>query len=260
MALLLRLAETGLLLAVGLFMCGLAASSSYWQFLNPKYAWLTMAAGVGVVSLGLAGLFDRARSRRVTELGALVVFLALAGASLILPGMLTDLGGVDPYKGSLTFSGEYLDDAVAEPTVTFDGREYVRINVAELIAGETGGFVHEGGRFVVQGSLARTPELDRAGLVAVTRLLITCCFADASGVVCLVRVDDPEDFTPGAWVRVLGRLAPAPALPETQISIHGALTALRSDRYVLDAENVETPEFSGVPFLFEIRASQPFAY
>ena len=144
--------------------------------------------------------------------------------------------------------------------MSFGGQEYVRINAAELIAGESGGWTREGGRYAVQGSLARTPELDRAGLVAVTRLFISCCFADAAGVVALVRVDDPASYTPGAWVSVMGRLVPAPPLPETEIAIYGALTAIRSDRFILDAENVETPTFTGVPYLFEINSQQPFAY
>ncbi len=42
---LLRFIETFLLVTMGTFMVWLAFSSSYWQFINPKYAWLTITAG-----------------------------------------------------------------------------------------------------------------------------------------------------------------------------------------------------------------------
>lgn len=260
MAWLPRFIEACLLAATGAFMVVLALSSGYWQYLNPKYSWLTLTAGACVVALGFGALFDLHRRRKATELGAVIVFLFLAGASQTLPDLLFESVAASPQRGGLTFSDEYADGFDVEPTVSFGGQEYVRINAAELIAGESGGWTREGGRYAVQGSLARTPELDRAGLVAVTRLFISCCFADAAGVVALVRVDDPASYTPGAWVSVMGRLVPAPPLPETEIAIYGALTAIRSDRFILDAENVETPAFTGVPYLFEINSRQPFAY
>lgn len=255
-----RLAEACLLAGAGAFMVALAVSSGYWQYLNPRYSWLTLAAGACVLALAFAALADGRRRRRPTELAGLAVFLCLALASQTLPGMLAAPVASSSVQGGLTFSDDYGSAEAEEPVVSFAGREYVRINAAELIAGESGGWVREGGLFAVQGGVARTPELDRAGLVAVTRLFISCCFADAAGVVALVRVDDPEAFAPGTWVRVLGRMAPAPPLPDTEIAIYGALSAIRSDRFVLVAENVETPEFTGVPYLFEIRSEPPFAY
>lgn len=267
MAALARLVEICLLAAMGAFMVALATSSGYWQYLNPRYAWLTLVAGVCVMILGLGALLDTRRRRKGTELAGLAVFLGLAVASQMLPGMLFEPGPAMPQRGGLTFGGGFTggleagyEDDYFEPVEVHDGREYVRINAAELIAGESGGWVREGDLFAVQGSVARTPELDRAGLVAVTRLFISCCFADAAGVVALVRVDDPASFTPGTWVRALGRVVPIPAVEDTRISIFGALTAIRSDRFALLAENVETPAFTGVPYLFEIRSGQPFAY
>ncbi|MFH1915498.1 MAG: hypothetical protein ABIK45_14645 [Pseudomonadota bacterium] len=283
MAALVRLMEVCLLATMGAFMVALATSPGYWQYLNPKYAWLTLVAGGCVMILGLGALLDSQRRRKGTELAGLAIFLGLAVASQVLPGKLFEPGPTMPQRGGLSFfggaggvheggydagfgggtgvgfGGGYEDDDL-EPVEILDGREYVKINVAEMIAGESGGWVREGDLFAVQGGLARTPELDRAGLVAVTRLFISCCFADAAGVVALVRVEDPESFTPGTWVRVLGRVVPVPVVEETRVSIFGALTAIRSDRFALQAENVETPEFTGVPYLFEIRSSQPFAY
>jgi len=284
MAAVVRFIEACLLAAMGAFMVALALSSGYWQYLNPKYSWLTLVAGGCVMTLGFAALLDGHRRRKGTELAGLTVFLGLAVASQMLPGMLADSGPAMPGRGGLSFSGGfggvrsdgydsefgggygpgfgggYEDDLDAEPVVAHAGQEYVKINVAELIAGESGGWVRQGDLFAVQGGLARTPELDRAGLVAVTRLFISCCFADAAGVVALVRVDDPESFAPGSWVRVLGRVMPVPAVEATRISIFGALTAIRSDRFALLAENIETQEFTGIPYLFEIRSRQPFAY
>ncbi|MUM77983.1 hypothetical protein GKC30_10085 [Pseudodesulfovibrio sp. F-1] len=284
MAAMIRFIEACLLAAMGSFMVALSLSSGYWQYLNPKYSWLTLVAGGCVMALGFAALLDGHRRRKGTELAGLAIFLGLAVASQMLPGMLVDSGPTMPRRGGLSFSGGfggdhsdgfdadfgggygpgfgggYEDDFDSEPVEAYAGQEYVRINVAELIAGESGGWVREGDLFAVQGGLARTPELDRAGLVAVTRLFISCCFADAAGVVALVRVDDPESFTPGTWVRVLGRVVPIPAVEDTRISIFGALTAIRSERFALLANSVDTQDFTGIPYLFEIRSRSPFAY
>lgn len=193
-----RFLESCLLIWSGAFMLVLAHSSAYWRFLNPKYDWLTIVAGAALVLLGFACLFHRARRPRADELAALMVFAALAGAAFALPNPFFD-------EPPATFTGAEAREEIA-PRITLGGREYVRINIAELLAHEGRNTLTAGGRYALRGRVARTPELDAAGYIAVNRLLIACCFADASGVGYLVRVDTPQNFTPGQWVRVAGTL------------------------------------------------------
>ncbi|GFM36817.1 TIGR03943 family putative permease subunit [Desulfovibrio psychrotolerans] len=193
-----RFLESCLLIWSGAFMLVLAHSTAYWRFLNPKYDWLTIVAGTALILLGFASLFHRSRRPRADELAALMVFAALAGAAFALPNPFYD-------EPPATFTGAEAREEIT-PRVTLGGREYVRINIAELLAHEGRNTLSAGGRYALRGRVARTPELDAAGYIAVNRLLIACCFADASGVGYLVRVDTPQNFTPGQWVRVAGTL------------------------------------------------------
>jgi hypothetical protein len=262
----LRLLEALLLAAMGLFMASLAMSDTYWQFLNPRYAWLTLTAGAVIVLLGAVHLFHRGREGQVSQVLALAVFLGLAIAAANGPHL---FAGPQPEftapprmsrytGGSLTRA--YDDSLPAERAVeTLDGREYTRMNLAELLAGE-GGWARKGDRVAVQGRLLRTPEMDRAGYVAVARLYIFCCFADAVGVVAMVRVDDPQAYRPGSWVRVLGMLQPDPPFPDRTLAVAGALTTARSDLFAIGADAVDEVPVEGVPFILEVCKTKPFAY
>ena len=262
----LRMLEALLLASMGLFMVGLARSEVYWQFLNPRYAWLTLASGAVIALLGIVHLFHKGRKGQATQLLALAVFLGLTLAAVSGPHLFAgpQPGFTAPPQvgrftgGSLTRA--YDDSLPAERTVeTLGGREYARMNLAELLAGE-GDRVDEGERVAVQGLLLRTPEMDRAGYVALARLYIYCCFADAVGVVAMVKVDDPEAYRPGSWVRVLGMLRPDPPFLDRTLAVAGALTTARSDQFALGADAVDEVPVEGVPFILEVRTAPPFAY
>ena len=262
----LRMLEALLLASMGTFMIWLARSDVYWQFLNPRYAWLTLTAGAVIILIGAAHLFHKGRKGQVLQILALAVFLGLALAATngphLFAGPQPEIDApprVSRYTGgSLTLS--YDDSLAPEQTVeTLDGREYTRMNLAELLAGE-GDWVREGGRVAVQGLLLRTPEMDRAGYVALARLYIFCCFADAVGIVAMVKVDDPEAYRPGSWVRVLGMLRPDPPFPDRTLAVAGALTTARSDQLALGADAVDEVPVEGVPFILDVCKTAPFAY
>jgi len=259
---LLRLLQGTLLAAVGAFMVWLSRSSVYWQMLNPRYAWLTLGAGVVLALLGVVHLLHTGRKGHPTEILALTLFLALAGLAVLGPDAFAPpppAYGSGYSGGSLTRA--YDDEAPpAQPTVTVDGVTYTRLNLAELMAGETGGWAKENDRFAVQGAVLRTPELDRAGYIAVARLYIYCCFADAIGIVTLVAVNQPEAYRPGSWVRVLGTLTPGAPFQGRSFDVTGALSSARSERFVLDAADIEETGVEGVPFILEIKEKAPFAY
>lgn len=254
MAVLLRMIEACLLVAMGSFMAVLSQSSMYWQFLNPRYAWLTLGAGAVLVVVGFGCFFNTTRKRRVTELLSIVAFLLLVWVALTMTPFFTD-EALSPF-GDL--AGDSFDKPA--PTVEIDGDEYIRINVAELYVGEQEGTVTPGQAYAMQGTVLRTKELDQAGYIGLGRLLIQCCFADAVGVVSLVKVDDPGAYKEGAWARVAGVVEKGTPFPGSSITVKGALTLVRSERFSLRAESVEETKMEGLPFIFEIRPAPPYAY
>ena len=267
MAVFLRSLEACLLASVGVFMAAFALSDAYWQILNPKYSWLTFVAGVIVVLVGIAGFFHAERKPRPSELLSIAVFLCLALVATLAPNSLVGETGEEELiprngrgyvGGSLTL--HYEDEAVPLPVVTFEGETFTRINLAELLAGEDGGWVEPGGRYAVQGAVIRTPEMDAASYVGLGRLFIYCCFADAVGVVALVKVDNPEEFRAGSWVRALGILRKGAPFPGLALRMTGSLSTARSERFVLHGVDVEKAPMVGVPFILGIKEESPFEY
>lgn len=256
MAAILRMIEACLMTAVGAFFCVLSQSSIYWQFLNPKYAWLTMTSGILLIILGFGCLLHRERCPKPTEIGALAVVLLLALVAVVLPNPLFGQSDDAPVEGSLTMTWPEQGPA----RMQIDGTEYIRINPAELIMGETEGWVRPGERYVIQGMVVRNPELDEAGYIAVGRLFIACCFADASGVATLVEVDDPTRHEPGQWLQVAGTLSPLTGQRGGSLAMTGTLSAITSDRLGLTDATLSPTAQPGVPFIFEVRKEEPFAF
>lgn len=252
MAAIFRLTEAFLLVSMGAFMAVLSQSSMYWQFINPKYSWLTLVSGVVLAITGFGSLINTQRQRKVSEFVGILVFLFLAGTALTSFDYMRegDLGG------SLTM--ESVADAL--PSVVVGDTEYTKINGAELLLGEQGGFVSAGQAYAVQGAVVRTPELDQAGFIALGRLNIICCFADSVGVVTLVKVANPEGFEHGSWARALGVLEEGTVLQGKSIIISGSLTGTRSEKHFLRATEVKEQSVAGLPFIFEVRDQVPFAY
>ncbi len=268
MASFLRLCETCLFCAVGSFMVFLACSSEYWRYIHPKYSWLSFAAGASIIILGIATFFNKAQKPKASELGALLLLCSITYASTTLPtpfmgaeheASLEDLGPDDP---PLSFTG--LPEPTQEqksPRLTIDGKEYVKINQAELIILDGDGRAKPGDGFVIQGSVVRTPVLDAAGVIAVARLLITCCFADAAATAYLVKVPSPDAFENGQWVRVAGRIQPEEeALKQITLPVPGAITTVIGENYMLWSDDIHPAKPTGLPFLFQVRNQEPFAY
>ena len=253
MAVLFRVLESLLLTGAGAFMVVLANTSYYWQFLNPKYSWLTGLSGAILSIVGAACILNKERQSKISELLGIVVFLSLAGVAVHS----FEYAGEDNYwtpSGGLT--GEFM--AEIDPVVSYDGVEYVKINVAELLVIESE--LSAGEAYAIQGLVLRSEELDRRGYIGVGRLFITCCFADSTAVVSLVEVDEPEKYEAGSWVRVLGVLGAEVPSFDKNLTIKGALSAVRSDTFTLKAVEVEESSVEGMPFIFDVKTERPFEY
>lgn len=260
---LLRFLESCLLAATGIFMAGLAVSPIYWRFINPKYSWLTFSAGGILAVLGIYRLFQRSGKGDVTESTGLAVFLALAVAATLLPNPFFDFAPQGLSDDAVVETSAGTEEAsVGEPAsrIVIDGEEYVKINVAELLAGESEGWAQEGEKFVFRGIVSRTPELDAAGYIAVSRLFVFCCFADAVGVTYLVKLEEPQDYQTGEWVKVAGALAAGGGVDSQPPLVSGALSAVMSEKFVFMADSVEKSNMPDIPFIFQIRDKEPFAF
>lgn len=248
-----------LLIGTGTFMLALSLSDTYWHLLNPKYSWLTFSAGLVITVLAFAGLLARSRKPVLSELICLLLFLTLALASVSLPNPFFPAELASPDFDLPDFSGS--EASAPEPRVTINGAEYIRINPGELLVLEDTGKLNSGDRYQVQGQVIRTPEMDRTGHLAVSRLLITCCIADAVSLAYLIKVDDPNDFESGEWVRSAGViLRERPALKEPLLAVTGTLPAISSEKFVILSERTVPAAPVGPHFLFEIREQEPFAF
>ncbi len=245
-------AAAGLLLAsLGCFMAFLALSRAYWLFLHPRFAWLTLAAGLLLALLGLLLALDGRRRVSLSACLALLVFLPLAWLAAIQ----AESGGFAPGIPGMSPATD-----PGPPTLRLDGTDYLRLNPAELLilTDKEGG--PDGRALTTEGFVLRTPQMDAAGEVALVRLVINCCFADALAAGVRVRVADPAALTPGAWLRVAGRLAPAPGLSGPPPAVPGVIATVLAENGVFLAEVIEALPESEQPYVFEIRSEPPFAY
>ena len=270
----LRCVQACLLAAMGIFMLAFAWSDAYWRLLNPKYAWLTFLGGAVILLAGVGVFLHRERKARPSEILAIAVFLCLVSVALLGPNPFVDQTPVQGVAGEADATGDrypggyaggsltlhFDDEAVPPSEVTAGGETYTRMNLAELLAGEEGGWVESGGRYAVQGMVFRTPELDAAGYIGMGRLYVYCCLADAVNVAALVRVDSPEAYRAGSWVRVLGVLREGSPFSDLTLRAVGALSTVRSEQYVLQSVETEERAMEGVPFILGIKETAPFEY
>lgn len=103
-----------------------------------------------------------------------------------------------------SFPGPFDDAPVPDggedelgPRAMYADKDYVRINLAELFLLERRNRPEElAGRYVFRGAVTRHPTLDARGAVAVFRVSLFCCLADATAGGFAVRPDVQEDDRP----------------------------------------------------------------
>jgi uncharacterized repeat protein (TIGR03943 family) len=243
--------EGCIVLALGLAMSALVRADSYWLYLHPKFKWLTLTAGIVLIIVGgIALLYNRR-----PNLSRILIFLAFS--------TLAAIGYFLPNPTSSATSG-LLEEVPSQKKsrILLDSQEYIKINLGELYAISEKGLQEERtAPYVVRGIVKRNLELDKRGQFVLLRVFMWCCFADAVAVGFRVQCDQPDEFQDGQWVRVYGRLQQLPTLlTEATVRVKGILsTALpRADGIV--AAKVEKIEPPPIPFMFEFRKSEPYAY
>lgn len=242
--------EGAALILLGGFMLHLVRGDSYWYFLNPKFEPLTAVAGAVLVLIGLALPFSLSREIRPTRLFVLLAFVCMA---VWVQSATNREYTAEPY-------GMEEPQAV-ESRVELGGEEYVRMNTAELfmlLAADSGTAPK---RVALRGMVRRSPEMDRQGRFVLVRMAIVCCLADAvaPGFVVVGSKSLPED---GAWVSVAGRFEPL-AVDKAgvgSIAVQGVISTLINDKFVIYSRKTEQVKRPELPFIFEFRREEPYAY
>lgn len=276
-----------LLAALGGFMAALSQGRLYWYFLNPRFAPLTLGAGVVIILAGLTLLFAPrpgvATGTRLLRPATLLLFLCLATASWRMAGneaAAMDLGpaprsGAMQSVGTAGPSGSDVSTGVdatgdaprPKHRETIDGVEYLRLNLAELYIMLDKGRKDYPPHFAIRAQVVRNAALDAQGLVLLDRIAVTCCLADSLELRFFTTGIDAAlpGLKSGDWVEVFGSLEPMKkaeykALHAIVPKAEGPSLALENPGFRVEARHaarITPPDF---PYLFEFREKEPFAW
>jgi hypothetical protein len=246
------LIEGLILQAVGAYAGALVFFGDYWRFLNPKFKWLTGATAAMLLLTGTIALLNPNRRFKFSRILIFLLFLRIFTIGI---------------TGSLSF-GNFLsgfshkEHAEENSRVALNGLEYVKINLVELhLLSEKADSERMSVRYVVRGMVRRTQELDRLGQFALMRVSVFCCLADAVATGFRVRDDRPDEFADGQWVEVYGTVKRLPQkLPEPHLHTQGMLLTILYDSYLLVPDEILPIEEPQIPFMFDFRTQEPYAY
>lgn len=249
------------LLCLGGFLAALAQSRHYWNFLNPRFSPLTLGTGVLLAVCGLALLLrpepGRATAARLIRQALLLAFLCLAAFAW-------ERAAAPPPPGALTRSAPVQDPVPATPRVTVGNVEFVRLNLAELYIMLDKRRTDYPQHFAMRVQVDRTPELDQRGNVLLKRTAVTCCLADSLELAFLAS--GLREVQSGEWLEIFGHLehldakgADKPLLAAAPKGRGPSILILNPNfRIVVDI--AEPITLNDVPFLFEFREKEPFAW
>jgi uncharacterized repeat protein (TIGR03943 family) len=246
------LIEGLIVLVLGLAMCALVKADNYWMYLHPKFKWLTLTAGIVLI---LAGAITVLYNRR-PSLIRISIFLAF--------GTIAIMGYSLPNLTSTVASGPLVETSTEkESRLILKNLEYTKINLGELYM-ISGGEVDEKttGLYVARGIVKRSPKLDELAEFVLFRVFMWCCFADAVAVGIRVKYDEQlEELRDGQWVRVYGKLQQLPSgLSRPKVQVKGIISKALSRFHGLAAVKVEEIDPPAIPYMFEFRETEPYAY
>lgn len=242
-----------ILLSIGAYASLLVFFGDYWRFLNPKFKWLTALTAIALMALGAVATYHPAKGPKLSRI---IIFLVLLRVFFVAPSGISIAGhGVSGF-GAVTIENK-------QPRVTINGSEYVRINLAEL-------YLHcddanngpSDMRYAVRGIVKRDQRLDRLGQFALVRNTVFCCLADAIGMGFRVQYGGRvNELTDGQWVEIYGTVKGLPeAMPDLGLRIKGMNLTVLNETHLLVADQAEGTKEPGIPYIIEIRSTEPYAY
>ena len=241
-----------IVLAMGLAMCGLVVADNYWMYLHPKFKWLTLSAGIILMLVGAPATLYNRRPSTIR----IAIFVAF--------GAITLMGYFLPNPTPIAASGPLVETSATEqPRLIFENQEYIKINLGELAMIGEGELDDRMTRlYLVRGIVKRSPELDELGQFVLFRVLMWCCYADAVAVGIRVQGDEQiVGLRDGQWVRVYGKLHQLPSGQSTpRVQVKGVISKSFNRFHSLIAAKVEEIEPPAIPYMFEFRRTEPYAY
>jgi len=230
---------------IGLYMGLLVLFGDYWRFLNPKFKWLTGATAVILIVIGsVATIVPNKRP----SYSRIIVFLLFV--------RILSVGNLE-----ISLTPRIHSDTGAS-RLTVDGAEYIKINLAELyMLTEKKEPNKMDTHYVVRGMVKRSRALDDLGQFALVRNAVFCCLADSVAMGFRVLYDGSEELADGQWVEVYGTLSPlTQGLPDPEFQSEGLHLTLLSESYGLTPSKIVSIEEPEIPFMFDFKEQEPYAY
>jgi uncharacterized repeat protein (TIGR03943 family) len=258
------------LILIGAYIINLVFSGRYSNFLNPKFIWLTGTCGIILSVLGIASFFTGLSVKPSTAVIIIVfVILCILAPTVRLHGL---------YVGNITNTNQSAYRTRQAPEklpeadprtgrITYKDNEYIPINIGELYMllynnpRKKVDSIIKNNRYVFRGFVYRNRQLDKKGQIAVMRVAMTCCIADAVALGFRISTNGIRKFKSDDWVRVYGHMSRfKPDKVEQTVDIDGlANTDLKEDvMFVVDL--IETEKEPDEPFMLDWKPAEPYAY
>lgn len=143
---------------------------------------------------------------------------------------------------------ELADDGL----VIFDNKEYLKLNVAELyIMLSRKPEVAKSINFMIRGLSFKNEELANSSEIALLRLMVNCCFADAVPYFVKVVPTDDYEYNEYEWINVFGKIEITDENdPVGNFRLIAEKIAPISEN-LIDKHQI---------YIFEVRQEAPFAY
>jgi uncharacterized repeat protein (TIGR03943 family) len=245
----------GLILqAIAVYAGVLVLAGDYWRFLNPKFKWVTGTTAAVLLFTGTVAVLRPGGRPSVSRIVIFLLFLRI-----LTMGM---SGSTSFVKGFSAVLG-HRDNAGEASRLVMNGRDYVKINLAELyhLADKNPESEETSRPYVMRGRVMKSRALADAGQFALMRIAVFCCLADAVAMGFRVADDLPDKIADGQWVEVYGTLKPLPhKLPEPGVHVPGLFLSVVSDSHILVPDRIIPIEEPEIPFMFEFRKAEPYAY
>jgi len=259
-----------LLLAMGIYIIYLISSGGYTSFLNPKFIWLTGSCSVLLIILGITSLFTGISIKPSTVIIIIIfVILCLMAPSVRLHGLsIGNVTNTNQAAWKNRRGPERLKDADPRTgRVTYNGTEYIPVNIGELymiLYNNPKKKVNEiikNNSYVFRGFVYRNPQLEKKGQIAIMRVAMTCCIADAVALGFRISTNGIGQFKNDEWVRVYGHMERfKPDRLEQTVDIEGIANTDLKDDVMFSVDQIETDSEPEEPFMLDWKNKEPFAY
>lgn len=142
-----------------------------------------------------------------------------------------------------------------------DGKEYVKINLAELNdICERNDSAKIGGRYVMRGYVFKSPELAKEGQFGLLRATKWCCAAHSFAYGFRVPAGNPDIPESGQWVKVYGKLQETDSQELDEKIITKTVPAYLMKKWVFVSDKIEKIDTPSDPNITLWCTKEPFTY